>query len=206
MGILDTAINVINSVITDMSSDSQPISSLNKVYNTKFTTSNFFDVKTFYNSYFESKSGIGQSDFIHFCKTYMQGFTLSEIVNQDIEEWVNYKWNYTPGKPNINRITFTFRDNSDYFFYTHFKSAWWSLKDRLPDEQKWSININSVNDYNNHLLQSSLSPNKKVNGSSLININDAIIESISGVSLDKTNPNSFVTFNVTFRYFINYVN
>jgi hypothetical protein len=61
----------------------------------------------------------------------------------------------------------------------------------------------SKNDYNSHLLQS-LSPITILNGSSILDVKDAVLDSVSGLSLDKSDAHGFVTFSVTFRYFINY--
>jgi hypothetical protein len=203
MGLINTVLDAGSSLVQDLLGSSSSTSAVDTLYSSKLSTQNIFEVKTFYNEYFESKAGVSQSDFLSFAKTYLVDFNISELQNNDIEEWVNYKWYYTPGKPNINKITFTFRDNNSYFMYTYFKNAWWNLKDRLPDEQKWNIQVNSVNDYNGHLLQS-LSPITILNGSSILDVKDAVLDSVSGLSLDKSDAHGFVTFSVTFRYFINY--
>jgi hypothetical protein len=136
MGLINTVLDAGSSLVQDLLGSSSSTSAVDTLYSSKLSTQNIFEVKTFYNEYFESKAGVSQSDFLSFAKTYLVDFNISELQNNDIEEWVNYKWYYTPGKPNINKITFTFRDNNSYFMYTYFKNAWWNLKDRLPDEQK----------------------------------------------------------------------
>lgn len=203
MGILSSILDIANNAI--FSSSSQSLTKVDQVYNTSFSTSNIFEVQEFRNSYFDGISAIHSQQIISAMKTALIDFNISELQNTDIEEWVNYKWYYTTGRPNINRITLNFRDLDNSMLYTYFKEAWWRLKDKLPEQQRWNISILSKNDTAFYNSKSKLTDINNTDGTVIIQTSDIILDSVSGIQLDKSRANDFATFSVTFRYFVNYL-
>ena len=204
MGILGSVINAYNK--SNMDTKNTNTALVSEILQTPFTRASSFRIKSFHNSYFNFVPGAQilssmNTSFLDDMSVAALSVDISQVSSDNIQEWMNQKWEYTYGKPVINRITITFRDYSNNTLYTAFNAAFWSLKDKLPDTQKWNIRIDSLNDMNSFANRSF--GEKEEITSPIFYSDDAIIESVGAATLDKENTDGIFTFSVTFRYFIN---
>lgn len=136
--------------------------------------------------------------------TAVLNIETATITETPIEEWIAGQWIYTHGRPEMRQITFTFRDSSNSWLYRNFNTAKNMIRNSFPDDQKWTLHVKThspISGTSDGRFSSENFSSVTYQGTgSLIYTENAILESISSISLNQSDPDGFLTFSVTFKY------
>jgi hypothetical protein len=136
--------------------------------------------------------------------TSVLSIETATITETPIEEWIGGQWVYTHGRPEMRQITFTFRDSSNSWLYRNFNMAKNTLRNSFPDEQKWTLQVDTHSAVEEgkggRFSDGNFDFNAAVGIGNMVYTDHAILESISSVTLDQSNSDGFLTFSVTFKY------
>lgn len=175
------------------------------VYNTFWANPSYFKLNDLsliiavndaegFNFFASNKGFTNKKDIIN---TALLNATTANITSQPIEEWIGGAWVYTNGRPELLQLELTFRDNENMEIYRSFTRLYKLLRNKFPDEIKWSIHLlSTTTEVNNQGKETK----DKQYYTSVCEQRNAILTSISQVSYAKDNPDSFATFTVTFKY------
>lgn len=103
---------------------------------------------------------------------------------QSHETYLGGRWFYTNGKPDMAKVTLTFRDYNELKIYTTFAKIFENSLGQFTDQHKMSLQVFLDSDEGR----------KQV-----FQFNDAIIENVSQLSFSNTTENQIAEFSVTIR-------
>jgi hypothetical protein len=127
---------------------------------------------------------------------YVTNVTINPITWQPIQEYIGGQWSYTNGRDELKQVDITLRLTNGLYFYTMILNTMRTLKDDYPDNQKWSITIQSMENTKNFSGSGiQLEGNKKT----VLTTSTALLTNISSITFDANNK-EVITFVVTFMY------
>jgi len=166
---------------------------ITKIYETKWDYVNDFKLTvSFPAGYFyidETYTKLKEVDFdedsadeVDKLNLAIKTFTIPDLVTQPIETFVGGQWSYTTGIKELKRIDVTFNDFDDFYLYRLMTYILDGTKDMFPEDQYWGLKITP---YDSDVV--------------IFETEVAILDSVSNISLDRTNESQIAEFSISFK-------
>lgn len=134
------------------------------------------------------------SDFLN---TAILSINTPNITSHPIEEWIGGRWVYTNGRQELRQVDITFRDTADNILWRNFIYIYDYLGKSYPDDCKWHLTLVSKSDRIHNAGDKT-----GHQGATIIDTRTALLTNIGPKTLSKDQPDSFITFTVSFKYYI----
>lgn len=152
------------------------------IYDTNWDYANQFDITINLPSGAGVVAGLHVLDSHLMFNTAIKTFTVPDYTTSPIETYVGGSWTYTNGIKEIQKIDMTLRDFNDFYLHRSFTALLDNLRDMFPAEQYWGITIRASK-----------------GGTIIYQTTHAILDSVSNISLDRTNESQIAEFSVSFK-------
>lgn len=124
----------------------------------------------------------GDQEHIDKLNLAIKTFTVPDLVTQPIESFVGGEWTYTTGIKELKRIDVTLMDFDNFYLYRLMTYILDGTKDMFPDDQYWKL---SITPYDSDEV--------------IFSTTAAILDSVSNISLDRTNESQIAEFSISFK-------
>lgn len=109
-------------------------------------------------------------------------FTIPDTVMQPVESFVGGAWIYTTGIKELKRVDVTLFDHTDFLMHRTFSYILDGLKDAFPVDQYWTLEVKPYG-----------------SDKTIFKTDSAILDSVSNISLDRTNESQIAEFSISFK-------
>lgn len=152
---------------------------------------------------FANSTKYNSPDFLNRINISITNVDLSTLEATPMEVWTGNQWLYTNGRPVMNQLTLTFVDYNNNLLYKEFTGIQKLLSNEYPHNQEWEIEIYQLKPiYYDATDSKAVTEIKQYDKSFFMKSSTAMLDNVSELRFDQSQHNQFMTFTVTFKFFL----